>query len=270
MLVRQVSSSRPHGPNEDFVLSSPAVVVVLDGAGMALGMESGCKHGVAWYVQELGTRLHYEVARQESPLADCLATAIESTAGLHRDTCAVDDPLSPSATVAIARVRRGVFEWLVLGDCTLLVDNHGIVTATTDDRLALVAPHAREALAGTAPGSAAQRAAHQALVSAERSLRNTPGGYWVAAADPAAASQAFTGVEGASDVQAAALLTDGAARLVTTFHATDWRGCLDLLARNGPENVIRQVREAERSDPDLSRWPRSKQYDDATIAYICP
>ncbi|MFG2872845.1 protein phosphatase 2C domain-containing protein [Streptomyces sp. NPDC048338] len=269
MRVRQVSCARPHGANEDFVLSSPTVVVVLDGAGMAPGMESGCSHGVAWYVEQLGTRLHAEAARRESPLAECLAVAIEFTAGLHRDTCAVDDPLSPSATVAIARVRGDLFEWLVLGDCTLLVNNSGIVTATTDDRLALVASQAREALAATTPGSAAQRAAHQALVSEERGLRNTPGGYWVAAADPAAASQALTGVESASDIQAAALLTDGAARLVTTFDATDWRGCLDQLTRNGPDDMIRHVREAERSDPDLSRWPRSKQHDDATIAYIC-
>ncbi|MFD9032665.1 protein phosphatase 2C domain-containing protein [Streptomyces sp. NPDC059567] len=245
-------------------------MVVVDGAGMAPGMESGCKHGVAWYVQELGTRLHTEAARQEAPLVDCLSHAIESTADLHRDTCAVDDPLSPSATVAVARVRRDLFEWLVLGDCTILVDSNGIVTAATDNRLALVASQAREALAATAPGSAAQRAAHQALVSEERSLRNTPGGYWVAAADPAAASQALTGVESSSDVQAAALLTDGAARLVATFHATDWRGCLDQLTRSGPDDVIRRVREAERSDPDLSRWPRSKQHDDASIAYIRP
>ncbi|MGW2204740.1 protein phosphatase 2C domain-containing protein [Streptomyces sp. NPDC001774] len=270
MLVRQASCARPHGANEDFVLSSPTVVVVLDGAGMAPGMKSGCGHGVAWYVEQLGTRLHAEAARQESPLADCLAVAIESTAGRHRDTCAVDDPLSPSATVALARIRGDLFEWLVLGDCTVIVETHGVVTTTTDDRLAHVAQQAREALAGTAPGSAARSEAHQALVREERVLRNTPGGYWVAAADPAAASQAFTGVENASRVQAAALLTDGAARLVTTFHATNWRGCLDLLAHNGPDNVIQQVREAEHSDPDLSRWPRSKQHDDATIAYICP
>ncbi|MEU2229527.1 hypothetical protein [Streptomyces vietnamensis] len=65
---------------------------------------------------------------------------------LHRDTCVVDDPLSPSATVAVARVRGDAFEWLVLGDCTVLVDSNGVVTATTDDRLAQVAPRAREAL----------------------------------------------------------------------------------------------------------------------------
>ncbi|MFE5295210.1 protein phosphatase 2C domain-containing protein [Streptomyces sp. NPDC056632] len=268
MRVRHASAARPQGSNEDFVFSSPSAVVVLDGAGMAPGMESGCRHGVAWYVEQLGTRLHAEAAQEGTSLTDCLAQAIEATADVHRDTCAVDDPLSPSATVAVARVRGDLFEWLALGDCTVVTEKGGVVTAITDDRLARVAPRAREALVEAAPGSEERRRAHQALVTEERGRRNTPSGYWVAAADPAAAHQALTGMENAASIQRAALLTDGAARLVTTFHETDWRGFLDLLTRSGPDHAIREVREAEQSDPDLSRWPRSKQHDDATIAYI--
>lgn len=268
MQVSHASAARPHGNNEDFALSSPSAVVVLDGAGMAPGMASGCRHGVAWYVNQLGTRLHAEAAQEGTPLTVCLARAIEATADLHRASCAVDDPFSPSATVAVARMRGDLLEWLVLGDCTLVVEHGSAVTALTDDRLARVAPEAREALAKAAPGSEERSRAHQVLVREERAQRNTPGGYWVAASDPGAAKQARTGAESTADFRQAALLTDGAARLVTTFHATDWRGFLDLLAHSGPDHVIRRVRQAEQSDPDLSRWPRSKQYDDATIAYI--
>lgn len=142
--------------------------------------------------------------------------------------------------------------------------------AVTDDRMARLAPQQREALASREPGSEGRRKAHRALVEEERRHRNTPGGFWVAAADPRAAGHALSGVEDAGLVKRAALLTDGAARLVTTFHFTDWPGCLDLLALEGPAQAIRQVREAELSDPDLIRWPRSKQHDDATIAYLSP
>ncbi|MFD9241758.1 protein phosphatase 2C domain-containing protein [Streptomyces sp. NPDC059556] len=270
MLVDEASHPRPQGPNEDFVLSGPTTAVVLDGAGMAPGMKSGCRHGVAWYVEQLGTRLYAEANQGDASLARCLATAIESTTDLHRDTCMVDDPLSPSATVAVARVRDEVFEWLVLGDCTILVDSGGVVTATTDDRLAHVASRARETLTEAVRGSVERQRAHESLVREERGLRNTPGGYWVAAADPGAANQVITGESNASHIHGAALLTDGAARLVTVFHATDWQGYMNLLDRHGPENMLRRVREAEEEDPDLSRWPRSKQHDDATIAYIRP
>ncbi|MFF5918612.1 protein phosphatase 2C domain-containing protein [Streptomyces flavochromogenes] len=270
MLVDVASYARPQGPNEDFALSDSTAAVVLDGAGMAPGMNSGCQHGVAWYVEQLGTRLHAEATQGDASLTDCLATAIESTASLHRDTCVVDNPLSPSATVSVARVRGDVFEWLVLGDCTVLIQSNGVVTAATDDRLARVAPHAREALARAVPGSPERQRAHEALVQEERSRRNERGGYWVAAADPTAASQALTGSESTSRVQSAALLTDGAGRLVTTFRSTDWQGYMTMLNHGSPEDVLRQVRETEASDPDLSRWPRSKQHDDATIAYIRP
>lgn len=270
MRVNAASHSRPQGPNEDFELSNSTAAVVLDGAGMAPGMNSGCRHGVAWYVEQLGTRLHGEAARGDAPLTVCLATAIESTASLHRDTCVVDDPLSPSATVAVARLQGDIFEWLLLGDCTVLIQCDGAVTATTDDRLSRVAPHAREALTRAVPGSPERQRAHEALVQQERSQRNVQGGYWVAAADPAAAGHALTGSESTSRVQGAALLTDGAGRLVTTFRSTDWQGYMTLLSRSGPEEVLRQVREAEASDPDLSRWPRSKRHDDATITYIRP
>ncbi|MFG3042477.1 protein phosphatase 2C domain-containing protein [Streptomyces sp. NPDC048330] len=270
MFVDAASYARPGGTNEDFVLFDSTAAVVLDGAGMAPGMQSGCRHGVAWYVERLGTFLHAEATRADRSLALCLATAIESTANLHRDTCVVDDPLSPSATVSVARVRGDVLEWLLLGDCTVLVQNDGTVTATTDDRLAQVAPHSREALARAVPGSPERQQAHEVLVQEERSQRNVQGGYWVAAADPTAASKALTGSESGARVEGVALLTDGAGRLVTMFHSTDWQGYMGLLSHSGPEDVLRQVREAEASDPNLSRWPRSKQHDDATIAYIRP
>ncbi|WP_406312938.1 hypothetical protein [Streptosporangium sp. NBC_01639] len=64
----------------------------------------------------------------------------------------------------------------------------------------------------------------------------------------------------------AALLNDGASRLVDRFHLAAWRQALDLLDGSGPAELIRHVREAEHGDPDGSRWPRSKAHDDATAA----
>ncbi|MGW5688660.1 integrase, partial [Nonomuraea sp. NPDC003754] len=56
-------------------------------------------------------------------------------------------------------------------------------------------------------------------------------------------------------------------RLVDRFHLSTWRQCLDLLEHHGPEELIRQVRAAERSDLDAARWKRGKIFDDATAAH---
>ncbi|MFE5628056.1 protein phosphatase 2C domain-containing protein [Streptomyces sp. NPDC056543] len=264
MEVSAFSSACPGRTNEDFATWDDRVAVVVDGAGMPDSLAPPCMHGVAWFARTLGAALR-AAASGSGTLRDALAEAIMTTAGAHRDTCSVDDPLSPSATLALLRLRGGAVEWLVLGDCTLVLDRGGVAEAISDSRLANVARSERVAMKTAPPGSIARRHLHTRLVQAERALRNRPGGYWVAAADPQAANEALSGSLPLSDVPRAALMTDGAARAVTTFALADWTACLDILGREGPEPLIDRIREAELRDTTLTRWPRSKPHDDATV-----
>jgi hypothetical protein len=55
----------------------------------------------------------------------------------------------------------------------------------------------------------------------------------------------------------------------STIQAAHWQpSFLDVLAEQGPDAIIRQVRAAEASDPDGRRWPRGKRHDDASAAYL--
>jgi hypothetical protein len=99
----------------------------------------------------------------------------------------------------------------------------------------------------------------------ELASRNHPGGYWVAAATAAAAEQAIVGSIRGSN--AAALLTDGAARTVTMFGLMTWAELMTEIGEHGPDNLLRQLRRAEAADPLGVRWPRNKRSDDASIAY---
>lgn len=89
----------------------------------------------------------------------------------------------------------------------------------------------------------------------------------VVRADPVAPHRAITGSVPRDDLRRAAVLTDGATRLVDLFELEDWRACLDIMDRNGPEGLIRRVRDVERSDPGGRRWPRVKPQDDATAVF---
>ncbi|MGH2941635.1 MAG: integrase, partial [Solirubrobacteraceae bacterium] len=91
---------------------------------------------------------------------------------------------------------------------------------------------------------------------------------WLAGSQPEAADHALIGSVALADIRRAAVLTDGAARLVEPFHATDWNGLLDILNSNGPRELLRRVRHLEVGDPDGRRWPRYKPRDDATVAYL--
>lgn len=69
-------------------------------------------------------------------------------------------------------------------------------------------------------------------------------------------------------LQRGAVLSDGATRLVDRFGLLEWPSFLDVMAEQGPDAIIQQVRAAAASDPDGRRWPRGKRHDDASAAGV--
>jgi hypothetical protein len=243
----------PAGPNEDFVSFAAGgakpggSLVVLDGVTPPHD-GAGCAHSVPWYVAGLGgAMIELTVSQPDLPLDACLANAIEQVAASHASACDLSHPLTPQATVIAVRWDPDTVEHLVLCDSTLLIeDPDGAVTAVLDDRL--------DRLRAAGEVSEAQR--------------NVEGGFFTAAADPAAAARAVTGRTPRSSVRAVAALTDGAARIVEVFRELDWSGVLAALREDGPEALIRRVRTAEAADRAGARFPRGKTSDDATAALV--
>jgi hypothetical protein len=254
--------------NEDFIAASSSVVVVIDGASVPPGLGTGCRHGTAWFARRLGTQLLalLSIQADRSP-ADSLAQAIIDVAALHSDTCDLGHPGSPSATVAVLREQPDAIEYLVLGDTTVLLEAPAGLRAVTDDRLEQVATVQHDAVHQHATGSADHGRRFVELVTEQRRHRNHPGGFWVASTDPAAAQHALTDTAPRDGLRRAAVLSDGATRLVDRFGLLDWPGFLDVLAEQGPDAIITRVRAAEAGDPEGRRWPRGKRHDDASAAF---
>jgi hypothetical protein len=260
------SQGSPDRPNEDYAVVANDVVILLDGAGGPSELDSGCSHGVVWFVRQLGAQLLNALSVGSTPLDSALQTALSAVADAHRGTCDLDHPGTPSATVCVLRRGHGSLDYLVLADSSVLIEGTGgEVTVVTDRRIEDVAAAERDAMFRY-PFSAPEHQQHRiAKVRTQQRFRNKEGGFWVAAAQPEAATHALTGSVPLDAVVRAAVLSDGAAR------ALEW-GLLtpaDLLSqadRQGPGSVIRTVRDAEEEDPDGSKWPRSKRVDDATLA----
>jgi hypothetical protein len=255
--------------NEDFIAATTSAVVVIDGASVPPGLATGCVHGTAWFAGRLGVQLLGLLTTQadHSP-GDSLAQAISDVATLHADTCDLDHPGSPSATVAILREQPETIDYLVLGDTTILLEQPAGIRVVTDDRLEQVASVQHGAMHQHATGTADHDRSFAELVTEQRRHRNHPDGFWVASTDPAAAQHALTDSITRDGLHQAAVLSDGATRLVDRFSLLDWQNFLNLLAEQGPDAIIQQVRAAECSDPDGQRWPRGKRHDDASAA-IC-
>jgi hypothetical protein len=249
MQVTYNTASTPGSRNEDLVIAGPTWVFVLDGATTRADVDTGCVHDVAWLVRCLGGELASHLAREaEVPLMSILAEAISATCDAHAGTCDLSNPDSPSATVAMLRQRRNIVEWLSLADSPILIERNGRTQVHVDDRTAHLPSYTTEAV---------------------RAARNSPSGFWVASTKPEAAYQAVTGSVPAGEVQRAAVLSDGAARLADRFGLVSWEKLLDLLDKEGPGELIRQTRAAEAAETAEERsGRRGKQYDDATAAFV--
>jgi hypothetical protein len=255
-------------PNEDWAgVLAPGLAVVLDGLSAPDGTGTGCRHGTPWYVSQLGPRVLAQAADPARSLVDALAEAIGQVASLHPG-CDLKHPGTPSATMVLLRAHDEGADYLALADAVLLLDTTDGLQVVSDERVNRLAGKEREAANRVPTGSALKLRRRAQLTRALRRARNRPGGYWVAGADPQAASQAVTGSLPGKTLHRAVLLSDGASRLVDPFGLATWEELLALLEESGPEELLRQVRAAEAVDPEGRQWPRTKRSDDAAAVYL--
>lgn len=220
--------------------------MVLDGATAPAGADSGCSHDVPWLVRHIASSLSNGLTVSQSPLADILATAIGDTRNAHSATCDLTNPDSPSTTVSVVRVAGTSLDYLTLGDSPIVLWQPGRdIQVFLDDRTAHL------------PGG---RPYTFELV---RSLRNKPGGFWIASTVPEAAYKAITGTVELHPDSEIALLTDGVTRLVEFYDYT-WDRLFGQLRESTPKALIVSVREIERE----RGTPYGKQHDDATAVHI--
>jgi hypothetical protein len=256
MLISHAAAPGDHGANHDRFRTGHDWALILDGAGRYPGHTGGCVHSVTWVVDRLA---HYTgqmlAARRDRALPDVAREAIAATAADHGPACDLSDPLSPGASLAMVRTAGDATAWLVLGDVAVafdLDDDGGHPLVVVDDRV--------DRLPGPVTDSGPVRTYSPDYVA---TVRNRPGGFWVAGAVPEAADHALTGeVHGARRVL---LCSDGVTRLVER-HGWTWRRMVDEASRpGGPGSLVRAVRAADAADPNPSRW-RGKRHDDATVA----
>ncbi len=246
MRITFASESAPGRANEDYAVCGPNWAAILDGATAPAGVDSGCIHDVRWVVRQLAAALSKRLVLERARLPDLLAAAIEETCQAHAHNCDLENPDSPSSTVSIVRIGNHSLEYLTLGDSPIILRHR-------DHTFTPIVDNRTDHLPGGRPYTVE-------LVS---SLRNKPGGFWVASTNPKAAYHAVSGnvhVDGTMDV---ALLTDGVTRLIE-WYGLDWPAIFTVLTDEGPSSLIACVRSAERKDPP----PHGKQHDDATAVHI--
>ncbi|OLT06409.1 hypothetical protein BJF90_16555 [Pseudonocardia sp. CNS-004] len=179
----------------------------------------------------------------------------------------------PSSTATILRSTGDLVEVAALGDSTAVVGlRGGRIERITDERLSRIAPDLRQQYQRRLRAGHGFDSTHRTLLRqvqrAERAVRNSPGGYWIAEADPAAADHAIVRRYPADQVEWCVLATDGAQRPFEYLHGI-WS---DLPADAGQvrSHLERLQMWEATGDPDGYLLPRSKRHDDKTIVVWRP
>jgi hypothetical protein len=141
----------PSAPSEDRAAVGPNLLVVIDGH---VRTDTGCVHGVAWYADHLASAV---VEHGGAGPSEALTAAITQTADLHRDTCDLTHPGTPSAAVGIVQIVGDQLSYLVLGDVTIVIDTGGTEIVVTDDRINRTAQPERRAADALPAGSEERR-----------------------------------------------------------------------------------------------------------------
>jgi hypothetical protein len=155
------TDAAPGRGNEDFVLATTDLAVVVDGAGPG----DACSHGVPWFARQLAAQtMAALIAEPDLPLTDGLARGIHAVARLHIYSCNLKSPDIPRAAVGILRLGPESVDTLALARCTVVVDTDAgpQVTANRADGAAVAAADPRAvdgALSNSYPRTWVRRAA---------------------------------------------------------------------------------------------------------------
>lgn len=270
-------SDRGNAANEDFVFATSRYGVLLDGATCLVGepLFSGrFATNAQWLSHTVGAAICRHLDEGHA-VDEALARAVDLARAEFED--AVGSPLSridrrllPSATLSVAVVSGGEVEVVSLGDSpSVVLRSDGTVALLTDERLeALDAAAVRamgERAAGRALSGRERRALVDDVVRANRSLLNTPDGYWCLDPTGDALGHLRRVRAPAGEVAAVCGMSDGMYHAFSTFGLASLVDGVASLDYFGVQSLVDGMRTVEASDPDLMRYPRLKMGDDASI-----
>jgi hypothetical protein len=176
----------------------------------------------------------------------------------------------PSASFALASMEDSAITLAYLGDCTLIVEIDDKPIAILGDSpvrdldQALLSEYV--SLRSSCLSHADAWNAVVPHIRRNRARMNMPGGYPIL--EPKGDGLDHLKIISAPFEKSVRglIVTDGLYRLVDTYFLLSSRELFDKAhGEGGCEQLIADLRRAERHDPDAQRWPRLKLSDDATI-----
>lgn len=261
--------------NEDIVGLSPYGAWVLDGAtGLNNKNLVSTESDAKWYVSWWNSYLHENMEREDS-LKVIIKEGIEEITKEYykltydKEVEAID---IPSCSCSILKFYKDKIEYLLLGDCTLLVNHNESVKILKDETLCRldkkIFDFMQEAKDVTNLTLKERKAEVMPIIIENRLKKNTVGGYWALEFSKEAVDNCISGFIDIEYKMKIMMASDGFSCVYDRYKIFDKNEMMKIAEIKGIDYIYRKVRELEKDDEMAIEFPRFKIYDDSSCVYL--
>lgn len=270
MRIESFTKGAEKGKNEDGVVSSSSLFLVIDGATGLNDQPRFSPSDAAWLRERLEKELPAALKGKVN-----IARSLEGLSGKLRGEFMNDgEPLEkwefPSAGLIGFRIERRKIRLFSLGDLEALVlFENGTTFRFKDNRLGVLDDNSIKALTREledGKGVEEAKKAIKPLLRKNRELINEKGGYSAFSLERKPAFAVKECLLPLRDVKSIILMSDGFYAARDVYKAYSSRGLLS--ERNSLKAIYSKIAEASSKDPFLKAYPRLKALDDATALRV--
>lgn len=263
--------------NEDIAYANRKHGWIMDGAtGLREANFTSDKTDARWFVTAWGGYLKEALEKSHDSLKYIVKNGIGSVKELYlyevnREN--IDKLDLPSASAGIYRIEEGTFEYLLIGDiCLVIEDIEGNVRVIKDTKLEALDNIAinelnRMMVSGGLSFNEARQDIQDLLIK-NRLLKNTDKGYWTLEFESSAVDYCICDKLPLQSISKALFMTDGFLAIHSNYNYLSIKDLVSFVDKEGLEKLYRILRDIEDEDKECHKYPRFKKSDDASAIYI--
>jgi len=261
--------------NEDIIGLSPYGAWVLDGAtGLnnknLISDESDAK----WYVNWWNKYLHDNMKRNVS-LKEIMKDGIDEISKEYHKLVGdtkVESLDFPSCACSIIKFYENKIEYLILGDCTLLINNKDCIKTFKDDAISKLDKKVYDYMSeienskNMTFNERKDKVMH--IIIENRLKKNTIGGYWSLEFSKDAIDNCVNGFIDIDNDMKIMMTSDGFSCAYDRYDIFSEEDIINIANTEGIDYIYKKMREFEKSDEKGVKYPRFKVHDDSSCVYL--
>lgn len=257
--------------NEDVCDFGKKSAWVIDGATGITKKMPVEKTDAFWYVSKLSNYIKLNISNEEISLHSILKDAIKNLKDEFKkyDSRPMEKYEYPSASIAVIRQIEGFLEYIVIGDCSIILDKNDKVEIISDRRISLLENDIIKKFKYYNDQNIYSISEIVNILLFDfkkmREKMNSKEGYWILSFEEKSVDNSIYGKVDSKSINNIIILTDGITRLIDVFKLYKADQLRAKILEKGLEEVCKELRFYEKEiDPDAKQFSRIKCTDDAT------